>query len=82
MQDQTAGEMPAGLDRGYPRQHLFRGTGRTINQSQRLRRRRLLAEPLLVIGRYVDGTVESLSPGCVRGVVMWMGDDDGFDAAF
>ena len=30
----------------------------------------------------MDRTLESLSPGCVRGVVMGMGDRDGFQAAF
>ena len=74
--------MSTSLDGGHPSQHFFAGSGWTIDQSQRLRRRRLLTEPFLVILRYVDGTVESLCPIYVCGVIMWMRDHDGFYAAF
>lgn len=82
MQDQAAGEMPTGLDSGHHRQHFFDYTSRPIDQAQSLGRWRLLAEPFLVICRYIDGTVESLSPFCVSGVVMRMRDNDGFYASF
>ena len=74
--------MPAGFDSGHARHDLLSGTCRAINQPQRLRRRRLLAEPFLVVGGHIDRAVESLGPGRVRGVVMGMGDHDGFQAAF
>ena len=41
-----------------------------------------MAKPFLIIGRYTHGAVERFGPVGVRGVVMWMGDDDGFEAAF
>lgn len=82
MQDQAARKMPACFDSGHLGQDFFLSTGRAMDQSQCLRRRRLLAKPFLVIRRYIDGTTESLSPIGVCGVVMWMGDDDGFYAAF
>lgn len=74
MQHQAAGEMPASLNRGHPRQHLFNITGKAVDQSQRLRCWRLLTEPFLVIRRYMDGTIEGLRPSRIRGVVMRMGD--------
>ena len=81
MQDQAAWEMPACLDSGHSRQDSLFNTGQTMDESQRLRRRRLPAEPFLVICGHINGTVESLRPIRVGGVVMWMGDDDGFYAA-
>lgn len=49
VQDQAARKMPSRLDGCHPGQH-FRGyTRRAFDETQRLRRRRLLTEPLLVI---------------------------------
>lgn len=82
VQDQAAGEVSTSLNSGHARQNLFTRASRATDHVQPLRRRRLLTEQFVVVHGYIDRTVESLSPSCVSGVVMWMGDDDGFYAAF
>ena len=72
VQDEAAGEVPAGFDGGHGRHDLLSGSSRARYQPQRLRRRRPLAEPSLVVGGHIDRTVENLCPGCVGGVVMGM----------
>lgn len=82
MQDQTAGEVTTRLDCSHSGHNLLTGAGGTVYQIQYVWRRRLLAEPSLIIRRHVYGTAESLSPLYVGSVEMWVGDDNGSKAAF
>ncbi len=82
VQDQAAGGMPpAGLDGSDAVQYPLAVTGGALDQA-RSRLWGLLAAPWPVGGREEYGCrVEGFGPGRVGGVALWVGDDDGLQAA-
>ena len=84
MQHQTPIEMPARLDSRYTLYQLLRRPRRALNESNIPLPlcRRFLTKPLLVVRRYRKRYVrESGRPIDIGAVVVWMGDDNGFELA-
>ena len=82
MQQQASWKMPAGLDGCYPPHELLGRSNAAINCLEKFRLRRLVACPVDIVRRDVHGAVERLRPDRIGGVVMRVGDDDGFEGAF